>query len=196
MILADVAAEDGHGADADGEGEKGLVHGADDDGAVDLAEIGHQIEAEALLRAAERRAVYSQHQHQYQQRHHHILGHALQSALKVEAQNAKAQHHGDGHIDHVDAGIGDHVDKGVVLALHEGQRLDVAGQETHKIVHHPAGDDGVERHEADVAEQGEIAVDVPFLAGLFQLVVHSDRACLGRAAHGKFHCHGRKSEYQ
>ena len=35
-FLADVAAEDGHGADADAPAEERLVHGADNDGAVDL----------------------------------------------------------------------------------------------------------------------------------------------------------------
>ena len=35
-LLADVAAEDRHGTDADAQGEERLVHGADNDGAVDL----------------------------------------------------------------------------------------------------------------------------------------------------------------
>ena len=41
-----------------------------------------------------------------------------------------------------------------------------------------------------------MAVDVPLLAGLFQLLIHADRACLRGASNGKFHCDGRQTEQQ
>ena len=35
---------------------------------------------------------------------------------------------------------------------------------------------------------------MPFLAGFFELLIHSDRACLGSTAHGKLHSHARQTE--
>ena len=117
MILADVAAEDGHGADADGEGEESLVHGADNHLTVNLGEVRHQVEGKPLLRAVEGRAVDSQHQHQHKERQHHVLGHALKAALQVKAQHTEAEHDGDGEIHHVHGGIRDHVHKAQVLGI-------------------------------------------------------------------------------
>ena len=39
---------------------------------------------------------------------------------------------------------------------------------TVEVVQNPAGDYGVEAHQADVAKQSQIAVDMPFLTGLFK----------------------------
>ena len=186
MILADVAAENGHGPDADGQGEERLIHGADYDLPVDLGEVGHQIEREALFRAVEHAAVESQHHHQHEKRHHHVLGHALKAALQVKAQHTEAEGNGDGKVDHVHGGIRDHVDEAEVCGA--------ADEELHEVVHHPAGDDRVEGHQRDVAKQAQVTVDMPFLAWLFKLLVHLDRACLGSAAHGKFHSHGGQAE--
>ena len=127
-----------------------------------------------------------QDQHQDEQGHHQVFRHPLQAALEVEAQHQEAQDHGDQQIDHVDAAVGDHA--------HEAQVGALADEELHEVVDHPAGDHAVEGHESHVAQQGQVAVDMPFLAGLLQLLIHPHGAGLGGAAHGKFHHHGRKAQ--
>ena len=129
-----------------------------------------------------------QNQHQRKERHHQVLGHALQAALQVKAQHAEAEHHRDQQVDHVDAGIRDHG--------HEAQIRGLSGEKLHEVIHHPAGYDRIERHQRQVSEQCQITVDMPLLAGLFQLVIHPDRAGLGRSAHGELHGHRRQAEQQ
>ena len=124
--------------------------------------------------------------HKDKQRDHQVLGNALQAALEIEAQHQEAEDDSDQHIDNVDARIGDHT--------HEAEISVLADQELNKIIDHPAGDDGIERHQGDVAKQGKVAVDVPLLAFLFQLVIHPDRACLGGTAHREFHDHRGQAE--
>ena len=187
-LLADIAAEDRHRADAEAQREERLVHRADDDTAVDLREIGHEVEGEAFLRAGERKAVDREHDHQDEQRRHQIFRHALQAALQIKAQNAEAQHDRDQQINDVHAGVRDH--------LHEAEVRALAEQELHEVIHHPAGDDGVERHQGDVAEQGKIAVDVPLLTGLLQLLIHAHGAGLRSAAHGELHRHCGQTQQQ
>ena len=108
------------------------------------------------------------------------------NALEIEAQHEEAEGHGHQHVDHVDARVGDH--------LHEAQIRALAGQEHNEVVDHPAGDDGVEGHQGQVAQQAEQPVDMPFLAGLFQLLIHFDGACLGGAAHSELHDHGGQTQ--
>ena len=105
VLLADIAAEDGHGADAKAQGEEGLIHGGHHGGTGDLGEIRHQVEGETFGGAGEGDAAHGEHHHQKEQRHHHILGHALQAALEVEAQHEEAHKHHNGHIEHIDAGV-------------------------------------------------------------------------------------------
>ena len=76
------------------------------------------------------------------------------------------------------------------------QTFALAHQELIEIVEHPAGDHRVEGHQADVAEEGQIAVPVPFGAGLFQLLVHFYGAGLGGAAQGKLHDHDGQTQQQ
>ena len=188
MLLADVAAEDGHRAHADREREERLVHRADDDRAGDLGEIGHEIEVQTLCRARERRAVDGEHDHQHQQQRHHILGDALQTALQVEAEDRERNDDRDGQIGDVDARVRDHGDEAKVFGL--------AGQELDEVIDDPARHDGVERHERDVAEEGHIAVDVPLLALALELLIHVEGAGLRCAADGKFHRHDRQTQKQ
>ena len=129
-----------------------------------------------------------QHQHQHEQRRHQVLGDPLQAALEIEAQHREAQHHGDQQIDHIDAGVGDHG--------HKAQIGGLPAEEAHEVIHHPAGDHGVEGHQGNVAQEGEIPVDMPLLTGLFQLLIHPDRAGLRGAADGKFHGHGGQTQQQ
>ena len=185
-VLVQIAAEDGHGADAQAQGEEGLVHSADDHIGGNLAQIGQQVEAEAFLGTGKGCAVDSQDDHQTQQSHHHILGDTLQAALQVEAQDCKADGNNDQHKGHIDTGVGDHTDKTQVGGLTDNKLVEV--------VQDPAGNYGVEAHQADVTEQGQIAVDMPLLTGLLQLLIHLNRACLGRAAHGELHDHNRQTQ--
>ena len=66
VLFAHIATEDFHGGDAQAEGEERLVHGGGDDLAqadgLDRLKVGHQIEADALLRAGEGEAVERQDQ--------------------------------------------------------------------------------------------------------------------------------------
>jgi len=167
-VLIQIAAENGHGADAQAQGEECLVHGTDDDIRGDLAQIGQQIELQALSGTAQSSAVRSQNDHQTQQSDHHVLGDTLQTALQVEAQDRKAQNHSDEHKGHIDAGIADHADKTQIGSLTDDELIEV--------VQNPAGDHGVETHQADIAEQSQVAVDVPLLTGFLQLLVHLNRA--------------------
>ena len=58
-----------------------------------------------------------------------------------------------------------------------------------EIVQHPACHGGVEHHEQIAANEGEVAVDVPLLARLFQCLIGPHRAFAGSAAHRKLHGH-------
>ena len=128
------------------------------------------------------------HHHQDHKKRHHILCDALQTALQVEAQNAERHNDGNGQIGHVEARILDHGNKAQILRL--------AGQEADKVINDPAGDDGIERHQRDIAEEGDIAVDVPFLSLALELLIHVDGAGLCRAADGKLHRHDRQAQNQ
>ena len=177
-----------HGAHANGQREERLIHRADDDRAGDLGEIGDEIEFQTLCRAGERCAVDRQHDHQHHQKRHHIFRDALQTALEIKAQNAEGHNDRHGQIRHIDAGVCDHGDEAEVFRP--------AGQESDEVIDDPTGDDGVERHERDVAEEGDIAVQVPLLALAFKLLIHVDGAGLRRAAHGEFHRHDRQAQKQ
>ena len=188
MILADVGAEDRHGADAQRQRKERLIHRAHDDAAVNLGEIRHQIERQAASRAVQREAVHGQHRHQHEQRHHHVLGDALKAALQAVGQHRKAQHHHDGHVAHVDGRAGKHLAKFQARA--------VTRQEIHEIIDHPAGYHGVEHHQQHVARQRKIAVRVPLRALGLECLIHADRALLARAAQRKFDRHYRQAQHQ
>ena len=85
VVFADVTAEDGHAAHADGQREKRLVHGGYHHRAVDSRKVRHQVKAQPFGRTGKGQAVDRQHQHQHQQGNHHALGHPLQPALQVAA---------------------------------------------------------------------------------------------------------------
>ena len=188
LLFSDIAAEDRHGSHADGQREERLIHRADDDRAGDLGEIGDEIEFQTLCRAGERCAVDRQHDHQHHQKRHHILRDALQTALEIKAQNAEGHNDRHGQIRHVDAGVCDHGD--------EAEIFRPAGQESDEVIDDPAGDDGIERHERDVAEESDIAVEVPLLTLAFKLLIHVDGAGLRRTAHGELHRHDRQAQKQ
>ena len=192
MLLADVTAEDGHGTDAKAQGEEGLVHGrhqcVDHAHLLHTGKIGHQIELEALFCAGHEQAVDRQHHHDGQQSDHHDLGHPLQTVLQALGAHQNAQRHHEHHPEGHHAGAGQHLGEltGYLLGVQAGQLTDGGHVE---IVQHPAGHRGVEHHQQIATDQGEIAVDVPFLARLFQCLIGPHRALAGGTAHRKLHGH-------
>ena len=130
--------------------------------------------------------MHRQDDHQHQKGGHKVFGDPLKPPLQVEAQDDEPDGHSDKQVDDVDGGVRDHG--------HKAQVRCTADQEHHKVVDHPTGDHGVEGHERHVPQQGEIAVDMPLLPGLFQLLIHPDGAGLGRTAHGELHDHRRQTQ--
>ena len=189
MILADVAAEDGHGADAKAQCKEGLVHGAHDDianaGVFQALDIGQQVEFQPLGAAGEEQTVYSQRQHQHDQRHHHPLGHPLQSLLNTDGDDEKAGYDDHAHVNRLPDRVRKHVAEG---GLHPGnvKSHEASGGGVHKVLQHPTGDGGVEHHQNHVAEQTDVAVPAPVSAWL-QRLIHFQGAFLGGASHGEFH---------
>ena len=108
--------------------------------------------------------------HQEEEEQHHVLGDSLQTALEIKAQDDKSDDNRDQKVKNVDARIGDHSDKGQVRA--------VSGKEHYKVIDHPARDNGIEGHQADIAEHCQESVDMPFLSGLLKLLVHLYDTCL------------------
>ena len=130
--------------------------------------------------------MHCQHNHQNEECNHQVLCNAFQAALKVKAQYNKAEYNCYRKINHVDCRVRNHSDKTEVRAL--------SRQEHHEIVHHPACDNGIKRHQCYVAEECNISVDMPLLPLLFQLLVHFYWAGLGSSTHGKFHDHSRQAQ--
>ncbi len=94
VLLADVAAEDGHCTDAEAQGEEGLIHGphqrVDDAHLLHAAKVGHKEEVQALLCAGHEQAVDGQHHHDDQQGDHHALGYLLQAVLQTAGADQDA----------------------------------------------------------------------------------------------------------
>ena len=186
--LVDVAAEDGDGADADGQREERLVHGGRDHAGGDFVKVRNQVEPKPLRRAGKRRGFHRQHHHQHEQGGEHHLCDGLQPLLELEGEDEEAQRHGKEHIPRAEDGAGRHPG--------EAEAPVTAQQEGNRIVHHPARDHGVKRHEADVAEEGHIAVETPCPLPGGQGLIHPHGARLGRPADGKLHGHHRNAQKQ
>ena len=195
MLLADVAAEDGHGTDAQTQGEKGLVHGGHQRvhhaHFLHARKVRHEEEAQAFLRAVHEQAVDGQDDHDDEQGDHHDLGHTLQTALQTLGAHEDAQGYHEYHPEGHDAGVCQHLGElpGHLVGVKARQ---LAGGGHVEIVQHPACHGGVEHHEQIAANEGEKtepAVDVPLLARLFQCLISAHRALTGGAAHRKFHSH-------
>ena len=80
-----------------------------------------------------------------------------------------------------------------VLNLTLNASIELNG-ELKEVIEHPAGDHGVEAHQADVAKQGKTTVNVPFLTGFLELLIHTHGAGLGGATHGELHNHNGQTE--
>ena len=71
----------------------------------------------------------------------------------------------------------------------------MAGKELDEIIDDPPGHHGVKCHQGNVANQAGNAENAPLAAGLFQLLVHADRAGLRCTPNGKFHRHGGQTQH-
>ena len=185
-FLANIAAKNSHGADAETQGEECLIHCTHHHTGGDLGKVGQEIESKALFGAGKPHGVDGQNHHQTQQRHHHILRDPLQTALQVEAEDGKSDDDHDDHKEHIHTGIGDHG--------HKSQIRGLTDEEPVEIIQDPTGDHGVKGHQTNVAEQCQITVDMPFLSGLLKLLIHTDGTCLGSTAQGELHHHDRESQ--
>ena len=195
--LADIAAEDGHRADAERQREERLIHRGNDDigdaALLHTAEIRNQIEAQALARAFGHDAVDRQNDHDGQQNDHHHLGNALQTALQTERVDHKADDNDRNHADRHNHRLAEHFRKGC-LHLLTGRTDKSAADRQVEVVQHPAAHGGVEHHQQVVADHRQIAVDVPLAARLLERLIRPHRTFLACTADGKFHRHDRQTE--
>ena len=196
-FLLQVAAEDGHCANAQAQREEGLIHGCDDDipdtGFLKLVEVRLQIEGQTFSGILQAAAVDCQQQHDAQQGQHHPLGDPLQTALQAEGADNGCQSYREN-------GVEAH---GLVIL---GYRTEVicngcgiqsgklACGGIHKILQQPAGDGAVAHQQDDIARHSHITMDMPLAALGLQLLIHFHRALLGCAAHGKFHAHNGQTQ--
>ena len=187
VVLVDIAAENRHAAHTGGQGEERLIHSADDNRTIDLGKVRRKVEGKSVCRAVEQRAVNRKHKHEHEQSTHHIFCDPLETLLNIAAQNEKGNSDRDKQKYHVDNRVGDHGSKA------EGCGL--TGEEFHKIIDDPAGNDAVECHDGNIADQTDRTPKMPFLTGLFELAVHTDRTGLRGSADRKFHDHSRDSEH-
>ena len=96
----DIAAENGHGADAEAEGEEGLPHGGGDGGPeppCQLFGIGHEVEADARFAPRQRDGTDHQRDHEGEQADHHEFHHALDAPAQAHAAHGKTEDHRYAH---------------------------------------------------------------------------------------------------
>jgi len=198
VVFTDVAAENGHGADAQTQGEEGLIHCTDkhveDAFLLHLGEGGDQVELQTLAAALQEQTVGGQDPHQNDQTQHHPLGDPLQALLDTHGNDGEAADYHDAHVNSHLHGVGQHSGEHGFCGSGVKTRKD-AGGSVHEVLQHPAGDGGVEHHQDDIADEADVAVPAPFAAGL-QLRIHLQGALLCGAAHGEFHGQHRHTQNQ
>jgi len=187
-LLADIAAKDCHGTNAKTKRKERLVHSTNNNIRGNFTEIGQKVEFQTFRCAGKRKTVDRENDHQNKKRDHQVLGDTFQTALQIEAKDRKANNHNDEHKHHVEGGIRDHIDKTEVSGI--------AGKETDEVVNEPAGYAGIEGHQTNITEQGKIAMQMPFLTGFLQFLIHANGTCLGCSAQSKLHNHDGKAKKQ
>ena len=198
-LPAQIAAEDQHGADAQAQRKETLVHGGGDGaqnaGLLHLAQIRHQIKADALGGTGQKQAVHRQYHHDDQQDHHHPFGDTLHALLQAEGADHKAQHHDNEHPHGHGHRLGQHAGKSIVNAGLV-QPAHLADEEPIEIIEHPARHSGVKGHEHIVAQHGKDAVPVPFGPLGLQLLIGLDAAFAAGTANGKLHGQHRNAHHR
>ena len=83
--------------------------------------------------------------HEEKHYYHHIFGDPFKTALQLKAKGAESDENGDCKEDDVDFRIGYHGFKAEILVLPD--------EEFKEIINHPARDNRVEGHKADVCKK-------------------------------------------
>ena len=198
-MLVDVAAENGHGAHANGQGEEGLAHGRvgrleeDIRAAEDLREVRQQVEGHAVGRPRKGERAHHEHPQDGEQGEHHGLGdafHALLHPQRADEDGDDAHHRHPEDAFHrrgqhgVEDGRG-----GLRVGPHE-----LPGGELRHVGEHPTGHRGVEHHEQIAPGDAHPFVLVPVSARRLQHVEGPGDGALGAAAHGELHDHDGQSQ--
>ena len=205
MIFADVAAKDGHRSHADRHGEERLTHGCvhriAERGPLlggrasgeQLAEIGQQVEGQALPRPGQRDRTDAQDEQHREQGDHHHLRHALDAVLHAGARGEHADGDDDDGVDSHLERVGEHIRK------HAGHLRAVGAVEGarggfHHEGEHPAGHAGIEHHEQVVARKAHPLEVVPFRARRLERVVAARDGFLTGAPGRELHDEHRQRE--
>ena len=197
MIFSDVASEDSHCADTKTKSKKCLVHGTGDGGNdTDLLhafKIRDQIKLQSFFCTFHSETVDSQNHHNDQKGDHHDLGNFFKPILKTTGADKNTCDNNNDHPEAHGNRLPQHVCKfsGNTLRI---KSLEFAGGSHIEVIQHPAGNSSVEHHQKVAADQSDVSVDVPFLAGFFQCIVGFDRALLAGTSNRKFHSHNRKTQ--
>ena len=108
----------------------------------------------------------------------------MQTAGADEDTDGHNDHHPEAHGQRACQHLGELASHLVSVKAHQ-----LTGSGHVEAVEHPAGHRGVEHHQQVAADEGEVAVDVPLLAGLFEGLIGAHRALVAGTAHGELHGH-------
>ena len=196
-LLVDVAAEDGHGADAEAQSEERLPHGGIDglpDAVLEhLAEVGLQIEQDAFFGPRQGDGADHQKDHDDKQATHHDFGNALDAPLQSHGTDEEPGEDRNGHPADLIKRIAERPAE---------ERADLLGRKARKLARahvpavgqHPPGDGRIEHHQHVTADDAPVAVQMPERPLGFQLAERQADALLGGPAHGELHHHNGKAE--
>ena len=188
-LLTQIAAEDLHGANADGEREEALSHRGVDDlretrGAIGehLGEIRHEVEGQAALGTRQRNRADNENEKDHEQRAHHEFGNAFDTLVHAKSADEHAYHAHDDCPNHDLTGVCEHR---LENAAHLGrvQAIELAGRHLDEVVEHPARHAGIEHHEHEVADETHPAHEVPLGASRLKHVKGARNGLLACTAH-------------
>ena len=198
IFAVQIAAEDLHGADADGKREERLRHRRKHRVAeaflCHFTEVRHKVELDACRGIRQKCGVHSQCNHQKQQGNHHDLCHFLNALLQAKAACTERNNNSDNRPERQRARICQHI------AEHALYRLAVQADKRtgclHKCVfQHPAAHHGVEHHQQKAAENADPLHAMPFRALRFQCIERLAHAHAAAAAHGEFAHHNGQTQH-
>ena len=194
LLLAEVAAVDGHAAHAERELEEGQPQRLEQHLAINTGKIGQEQEAHALHGAGQHQGGDGHQHQQAEQQRHQALGDGFDATADAEGDDdADQQQHqplpaeGCGRIAYQAA-------KGL-LQQAAVLREDAAADALAYIGKHPADHGRVEGHDQQHGDQAQRADDPPQGAGR-QLAVHADRVGARAAAQADLGNHQRQADQQ